>query len=340
MSQPSTESSPTPARPPRIEAGDTTLLKCVSVILIANSHLENLWPRSWMAADGLIGGELFFTIAGFGLVLSERFVRRPFLPWYWRRIVRMYPALLVVGVVTMIVNHSWRQWTLIDYPAQLIWPTDYTFVAQIMPYYILYFFIMKVRDARIYPALIILLSVPFAFVWYQDIHHDFPAHLSLGRRPLLISYIACFQMMLLGGWMAAGVSSVRPARLWEIAAMTAIFLSYVAAKYVMVVMGRGARFYPILHIQTFAIGYLVFRVSQSQPLLDFLRRKSPAAAMISLTAALTFEIYLVHYPVYESAFIQSLRFPVNLIVFALVTLVLSWLLSRLIAALRPVEARR
>src|SRR5215831_9694789 len=73
---------------------DTTLVRVLAMVLIANSHLEALYPRPWLAGDGLLGNSLFYVLSGFGLAASAATRGLPgFVPWYTKRLVRIYPSL-------------------------------------------------------------------------------------------------------------------------------------------------------------------------------------------------------------------------------------------------------
>src|SRR5262245_25129461 len=106
---------------------DTTILRVLAIILIANSHLEDLYPARWLAADGLIGNSLFFLLSGFGLALSPRTNKGPFLAWYRRRLGRIYPALwLTVLTALLLFRGAGRDWSLSVIVRDLVWPTPYS----------------------------------------------------------------------------------------------------------------------------------------------------------------------------------------------------------------------
>src|SRR5689334_7074479 len=115
---------------------DTTLLMALAALLIANSHLEAFYPRPWLAGDGLIGNSLFFLLSGYGLARSGRFVQRGFGTWFARRLVRIYSTVLL-GMFTfaILITGEWRNWTALSWFRELIWPTRFSFVELIMPFY-------------------------------------------------------------------------------------------------------------------------------------------------------------------------------------------------------------
>src|SRR5262245_5871015 len=67
---------------------DTTIVRVLAMLLIANSHLEALYPRPWLAGDGLLGNSLFYVLSGFGLAASaEARGLAGFGPWFARRLI-------------------------------------------------------------------------------------------------------------------------------------------------------------------------------------------------------------------------------------------------------------
>jgi peptidoglycan/LPS O-acetylase OafA/YrhL len=78
---------------------NTICLQAVAAILIANSHLEGLYPRSWMAADGFIGNSIFFLLSGYGITISLLGREQTFVHYYVRRILRIYPVVWLVEII-------------------------------------------------------------------------------------------------------------------------------------------------------------------------------------------------------------------------------------------------
>lgn len=90
---------------------NTFSLMGLAAVLIANSHLESLYPKHWMAADGLLGNTIFFVLAGYGIIFSQR--RRSNSSWptsfgFIGNVMIFYPALWLLsrgsnGIVQLIV---------------------------------------------------------------------------------------------------------------------------------------------------------------------------------------------------------------------------------------------
>src|SRR4051794_14227820 len=71
-------------------------LKAAAALLIINSHLERMYQRPWMAADGMLGNTIFFFTTG--ITLAGSLKRRPdeaFGQFLWKRLSRLYPALWI-----------------------------------------------------------------------------------------------------------------------------------------------------------------------------------------------------------------------------------------------------
>ncbi len=261
----------------RFWTADTTFLKFASVILIVNSHMESLYPRPWMAGDGLLGMAWFFAIAGFGLVLSERGRPRPLIPWYYRRIIRIYPAFWVTVFVAEILGlGQWRHWTAANYVTKLIWPTDLNFIEAIMPAYLVFFLFLKIRRADGYLIGFIVGALIFAGMWMNEIRlYTTHTQLDLGHR-FFQATLFDFQMMLVGAWLATRIrddgAAVPPTRFGDVLIVALLFGAYVAAKYCMIVQARFAWAFPVLYLLALVICVYLFRLSNSRSFLDFVHR--------------------------------------------------------------------
>lgn len=303
---------------------DTTLLMALAAVLIANSHLEAFYPRPWLAGDGLIGNSLFFLLSGYGLARSGRFVQRGFGSWFWRRLVRIYPTVLL-GMLTfaILIAGEWRNWTTSSWFRELIWPTRFSFVELIMPFYVLFFFLIAMERRWIYPALIAALSVLYLALYLPDAAQLASGYkLRLGERPLLLHSIAYFQVMLLGGWLAWRRQVARPLTA-RASATLLIGALYVLAKFAMVT-GHWSREYMALHVLTFVLCYLLFDLFTDSRLLEALKTSSGAWRAIGFVGGLTLEIFVVHSFVIGYEWVSTAVFPLNLVLFWSMTLTLAY----------------
>lgn len=293
---------------------DTTLLRALAVLLIANSHLEPLYPFRPLAADGLIGNSLFFLLSGLGLTLSPRAGQGRFLDWYRRRLSRIVPGLwLTVLIGTVAIGGAWRQWGPLDYARNLIWPTPYGFLTQILLLYPAFYLVKSARSPAVEVGLMGGLSIPYVYINL----YDYNLH--------TLSSIFYFQLMLLGSLLAGrvrGYAGNSRAALWVLALTLPV---YVGVRYAMLT-GRLPLNTAPLHLLMLPILLGLLRLCATPAARAFARHPWTEPA-VSFLAAITLEIYLVHGYVYEHPWVQALPFPVNLAVFWAVTLPLAWLVA-------------
>ena len=303
----------TPAR--RAARVDTTALRVLAIVLIANSHLEDLYPFRPLAADGLIGNSLFFMLSGLGLALSPRTIEGRFVSWYRRRMGRIYPSLwLAVLFGAALTSASWRGWGAGDVVRNLIWPTPYGFVAQIIVFYPVFFLLRRLKDSRAEIAAILGLTAPYLAValFHYDLH--------------ILSWIFYFQVMVFGGLLAGRLERMGRHAGRDAIVLGLTMLVYVGVKFAMVT-GRIPSHVAVLHILCVPIlaSLLGVCVTPTAQALAHYPRLGPALSGIG---ALTLEIYLVHGFVYADARVAKLPFPINLAAFWAATLPMAWVLAR------------
>jgi len=312
----------------------SALLKALAALLVANSHLEHFYPHAWMAGDGLLGNSVFFLLAGFGLVRSDIVRRRSFREWMWRRLVRLYPTvLLVVAVLALGIGGGWRVWSLRDYVYELAWPTAFTFVQLIVPFYVVFFVLLRAKTRVVFTWGMIAAGVLYFAVYLPDALRT-PSNdtLRLSSRPYFAHVFAYFQVMLLGAWLGSrqGERRAGPSR-WL--ALALVSVSYFVVKLAMV-EGHFAREYALLHALTFAWCLLAFECFRDRALIDRLRAAPRLWSTATFVGGLTLEIYVVHSFFAGYAWLYSIRFPINLALFWAMTLPSAWLTWRIVSVIQ------
>lgn len=319
---------------------DTIILQCLAALLIANSHLEGLYPHScsWMAADGLLGNSLFFFLSGYGLVKSERKNHRPFLKYYWRRVVRIYPALwLVVILFQLGWGEKWQAWGPADYFHDLIYPTGYGYIRQIMVFYIPFYFLARLQRPKVMMWLGLGLSIPYLARYLAALPPGGIIHLKLGTTDIWLWDMFYFQMMLWGGYCGfqpGGRSTIKEkTAIWL---LVISFVVYVGLKFAMVVTGSFipgtsvplSDFFIILIFLTAVIVLLMFQVFTSSAIAAWVATISPLKWLVTLAGGLTLEIYLSHEFIAYNSVMEKIPFPLNLISWLTATLGASWLIGK------------
>ena len=72
----------------------------IATLLVLNSHMEICYGRyTALATGGGIGDALFFFVSGFTLFMGRKM---DFVNWYKRRMVRIFPAVIAMGLVACL----------------------------------------------------------------------------------------------------------------------------------------------------------------------------------------------------------------------------------------------
>lgn len=109
------------------------ILKCFAALLITNSHLKDLYVHgSAFATGGSVGDALFFFCSGYTLSVTDTFI-----DWYKKRILRIYPVIIVWGLFTAFLFDP-------DYSVRdMVISGGGWFVSAIMVYYIIFYAVNK-----------------------------------------------------------------------------------------------------------------------------------------------------------------------------------------------------
>jgi peptidoglycan/LPS O-acetylase OafA/YrhL len=307
---------------------DTALVLCIACGLIVNSHLEQFWPRSFLAVDGLLGNSLFYLMSGFGIGSSLFSRPQRFIPFLARRLVRIYPAvmitvLLFVGVVVgraYATVNGMPPWTLEEAFRAIIWPTPFTYVRNIVAIYVIGYIVAWPRSRPIVYASFATATGLFLYGCIRDSAALAPtARLSLGSVPTSV-YDFFDTALFLGGMIVAGSQTSPLRHFWASGILAAVLcIAYFGLKYAMVVQGIGAGFYPVLFVLVGTVSYLAIRVLSDPVIIQPFRRVRWLAWGVDLVAGLTLEIYVLHQTLISTfPGLATLQFPLNIILLVLI----------------------
>ncbi len=312
---------------------DSSLARCVATLLIANSHLEAFYPRSWLAADGLLGNTMFFMVSGIGLTMRNRARELSFFGWYLRRVLRIYPSLWVCIIgLTVIAGGAWAHWSPFDYVHDLVWPTTYAFVRDIMVYYALAYVLLRAfGHAPVWAVLAIAaLSVGAAV----PIARELPAgKLAIGAIPNSF-WLPWWLLMFLIGMLLPRLRlpALSTGALYGLVAGS--FVLYVALKYAMVVGGTWPQAFVLLFIGAALVAALMILASDRWIRSGGWLARGRFGALVRTIGERSLEVYLTHVFVGRHPAVVALPFPLNLAVFAVGTAVLSEVTFRLASRIR------
>lgn len=300
-----------------------TFLRFVAIICIANSHLDALYPVPLLATGGSIGNALFFMLSGYGLFLSYGKKQISFLPWYKRRILRIYPATwLATILMIVIVQSAWRTLDFFGYVGLFVWPTDYWFIAALMIFYVIFYVLLRRHNYKYFLMCIFVLVVPYLYFYFTFVDLSYYSI----EGPSYFKWIFYLQTMFFGGYLAGCKRSGTPNFFKDGLALVLFVGLYYGILFFMSKFG-GTQYQAVTHLLMFPILFFFLRFAESKEITALVQSKY-VGPVISLMAALTLEIYLLHGYVRAFPFVLKTIFPLNIVVFWVVSVALAYALNR------------
>ena len=116
-------------------------LKILAIALVFNSHCTELYPASWMATGGALGNALFFILSGSLLKIEDA----PFWPWIGKRVLQLYPGMLIASAINLITRASEPPTSLMECVQRYIWPTGYWFVGGLLLFNVIIYVLNRFR---------------------------------------------------------------------------------------------------------------------------------------------------------------------------------------------------
>lgn len=295
-------------------------LRALAAVFITNSHYEGIYPIDLLANGGLIGDVLFFAVSGFCLCnIKLRFDK-----WYLKRIVRIYPAVIIITAVYLALGlYKMSTFSFVGVVNWFIYPTNYHFVASIMVLYIPFYIFMSIK--RIKEHLPVLLAIVTG-VWiavYVLLYDKSTYHIDTVREPMI--RFLYFEAMLIGALFRVNFEKEFQNRWYNWVLMIMIFLIYFISK---LAFSRIDEISEYQIVNQFAILILLYSIFRCFAGIDDILKKSPKKLnkAVDYLSKTTLEIYLVQYgilvPIKELGFV----FPLNWLMLTAAILLLSGVL--------------
>ncbi len=305
-----------------------TWLKALAALLITNSHLGHIYPVTSLASGGLLGNLLFFAVSGFCLYT----IRKPFLPWYGRRLVRIYPAVWLVTLIAVLTGvYSLDSWQ--DAVRLFLYPTYYHFIAAILLLYIPFYFVARMAHGREKPVRFLLACGGGVLVAYAACYLLFfdasSYHIDTVEEPMILFSYAL--AMLMGASFRVRGDNVSSSALSFLLCLVAVPLYC----YTKLAVGSGniaPAYQCVNQVSLWLLCYALLRAGASlnkhltyAPV--FLRQAA------SFLASVTLEIYLVQYLIFSLPDIAEFVFPLNLFCTLSCIILVAWIAHMLIKRL-------
>ena len=160
-------------------------VKVVATMLVLNSHMNICYgSHSVFASGGGIGDALFFFISGFTLFMGRK---ANFVNWYKRRLGRIYPTIIAMGLVACLVFA--QEFSFVD----VMLASKYWFLQCILVCYLLLYPIIRYEwNLPICIGMSIAAMVGLSFLF------DFSEGIFYGINNYF-RWIVYFSVMLIGG---------------------------------------------------------------------------------------------------------------------------------------------
>lgn len=289
-----------------------TILRFVATCLITNTHYNDVYPIKALAVGGLLGDVLFFIVSGFVLAGP---IKQKFFPWYWKRIVRIYPTILA-GVAFYIIT-GYQALGDLNWFEAFVFPTFFVFTAAIILLYIPFYFVNKIEDKKTF----LLICAGWMLLWgfaYIFILDKSTYEMNNTWNPMIA--FPYFSSMLFGAYLRKfGIKRRGRAQLALYGVTSIVFLGLYF--FVTKIIRGGVALYPVqIIVQITLLVGIAFFVCLAYFLEDWFK-KWPAwfLSVINFVAALTLEIYVIQKPIIKA--LSGIIFPINWLLITAVIIV-------------------
>ena len=295
------------------------LLRALAAALITNSHFDGVYPWniSW---GGCPGVALFFAISGFLLVRSVE--KERFLPWWIKKVIRLYIPLTIVNAITVIIGFRKVSWMLFLFPINTLW-----YVPVIALLYIPYFAVMRaesncnkaisIRGGYCGTAIMLTLVI-YVISYLLHYKNSFFVEPEVGFR-VLYGFIA----MLLGAIVFIKRDAVAAKRGWIYMVLSALScIGFLGAKLLInrISIAMKLQFMTQVFGVSFAIFALIAGLCYEEKIAIFLSSK--LGALIGMISKCSLEVFLVQFAIID--FLKPLAFPVNILLIIVAILLVAW----------------
>ena len=277
--------------------GDKTMIFCITVLraiaamVITNAHYTGVYPTDLIANGGLLGDVIFFAVSGFCLYN----IKLNFGNWYLKRIVKVYPAPIIITAVYMLLGLYPVAGSAVDALLWYIYPTNYHFVASIVFLYIPFYAVARIdmlrqNLPRVMAAVLAVFVLIYILVYDKSYYH-----IDTVREPII--RFLFFEAMLLGAYFKQNFEKYKDTGRgihWVLCVV--MFAAYFVSKMAFSCVDSLSSLQIINQIILMVLLYLVLRCftginSKLEGLPKFIK------TALSYLAEITLEIYVVQYEI-------------------------------------------
>lgn len=296
-------------------------LKIIAIILIINSHCDNLYPIKALATGGALGNSLFFICAGYLWGINVT-IKKLLL-----KILRLY-------IPTWLVTLSFY-WGNGDAIYQFIWPTSFWFIGAIVLFYVLFFILDKLDIYSHYGIFLFVCGLIYSayYIFLLDTTYwviETEGLTSVEGEFKLIYY---FVIMSMGGYFRRKGIPEFKVLTSSVIAIFAIAILY-GTKYLFDIVPGFIRLQFINQICVILFAFSMFCLFKEWKVVNKIKGVQTPKIICSVSQ-LSLEVYLVQFKAIKVA--ETFRFPINIFMAVLFTAFMSvilhminWLIQRYI----------
>ena len=309
---------------------DTQFLRAIGIILILNSHLDRYYPIAYIGTGGAIGNSIFFFLSSFGVCLSFKKSPKPFSEWYAGRIRRIYPSLwivlLAIKMPLMIMEGKLSSTTVLIFLGYFFNP-PYWFLQVLLVYSLLSFRFLKANPHKIL-IIVFILSLTYlgSYITWVDL-----SRWSIEEAPFdLIHYFIIF---VFGIYIAdknkqivySGISNY---------ILLLFFVCLIYFHKFLMTKGLYIEYQIIQQVAIYPTLLYFLKISRSPFVVDKIMKTKCISSIFQFLADNTLEIYMIHETISSPILKLGMPFPVNLMLFLLLTFAISAIVNKLANSIR------
>lgn len=303
----------------KIMLNELIFLRFIAILLITNSHFDHFYPIPELSTGGSLGNSIFFIISAMGLTMSLNRHKVDFRNWITKRFFRIYPLVWIVTSFLLLigflqVNNAY------DLYLYYIWPTPFWFFSAIMFLYFPIYFIIN-RYSTVNVLWIFIFATSFYGIWYVTMIDLKAFSIEVGFFKILFYFI----IMIFGVFIANNYNLIKNKKSYDGILFLAITFVYFGLKLVIMKLSLyQIQFF--VHIITIPWLFYLLKTISNSKLIMAVMDKRILSLCITVIAASSMEIYLVQGYIRSIGFVNSAIFPINIVIFTIVTIPTAYLL--------------
>lgn len=308
---------------------DTNFLRFVAIVLVINSHLDSFYPVNFFGTGGSIGNALFFMLSGFGLSLSAQNNQLSFLPWYTKRIIRIYPSVWLT-VFFLILPFSLFDGTfikndLLSFIGNFLYP-PFWFLKFLLFLYIFAYFFIKHYNLKLSISLFILFSFLYFFCYFLFLDIDHFTIQNLKDSPfVLIIYTIIFTF---GITLSHYNSELNYSGKFDIIMLLFLVALFYLHKSLMT-KGLFLNLQFLQDVLLIPIAFYFLKISRSD-FISICLMKSKVGKLIEYISSISLLLYIVH-STFGTKFLKlGIIFPINVLLYIGTALIIAALFNFII----------